>query len=43
MCNKIASYKLSTESYKGDSFLCEECYSRFQKLFKRTNLKNEQK
>ena len=43
MCNKTSTYRLSTESYKGDTFLCEECYLKLQKLFKRTSLKNEQK
>ena len=43
MCNQIANKKLSTNSYKGDYYFCERCFNELQKLFKRTNLKNEQK
>ena len=42
MCNKTASYKISTNSYKGDFYFCNNCFSEVQKLFKRTTLKNEQ-
>lgn len=43
MCNQIAKYQLSTNSYKGNSFFCQKCFSLIQKLFKRTNTKNDQK
>lgn len=42
LCNKNASYQISTNSFKGDYFICENCYSEYQKLFKRINLKDEQ-
>ena len=41
MCNEIANHKLSLNSYKGDFFMCQKCFSEAQKLFKRTSLKNE--
>lgn len=42
MCNQIATNLLSTNSYKGDIFLCDLCFAQIQKLFKRTTIKNEQ-
>lgn len=42
MCNEIANHKLSLNSYKGDFFMCQKCFSEAQKLFKRTSFKNEQ-
>ena len=41
LCNKLAEYKISTNSYKGDFYMCCNCFSEFQKLFKRTNTINE--
>lgn len=43
MCNKTATYEFETNSFKGNSYLCDCCFQEFQKLFKRTTLKNEQK
>lgn len=42
MCNKNAVVQLVTNSYKGNSYLCNDCFLELQKLFKRTT-KNEQK
>lgn len=41
LCNKIATQKISTNSYKGDFYMCCECFNEFQKLFKRTASNNE--
>lgn len=41
LCNKIAEYKISANSYKGDFYMCSNCFNEFQKLFKRTNSNNE--
>lgn len=41
LCNKIAIYKISANSYKGDYYMCSECFNEFQKLFKRTPSNNE--
>lgn len=43
MCHKNATFKISTNSYKGDTFLCETCFNSLQKLLKRTITKNEQR
>ncbi len=42
MCNQLANFKISANSYKGDYFLCSNCFNEFQRLLKRNNLKNEQ-
>ena len=41
LCNKVAEYKICTNSYKGDSYMCINCFTDFQKLFKRTASNNE--
>ena len=41
LCNKIAMYKINSNSYKGDSYICTDCFNEFQKLFKRTSSNNE--
>lgn len=41
LCNKTANYKISANSYKGDFYICIECFNEFQKLLKRTNSNNE--
>lgn len=41
LCNKDASFELQLDSYKGSSYLCEDCFKKLQKLFKRTMIKDE--
>lgn len=41
LCNKDAKFELETGSYKGNYFLCDDCFKSMQKLFKRTILKDE--
>ena len=41
LCNKIAIYRITTNSYKGDSYMCLDCFNEFQKLFKRITSNNE--
>ena len=41
LCNKDACYELEMGSYKGNYFLCDNCFKSMQKLFKRTMLKDE--
>ena len=43
MCHKNSSYQITTNSYKGDMFLCTDCFTNLQKVLKRTTTKNEQK
>lgn len=40
-CFNIADYKLSTNSFKGDQYLCNDCYKKYQKLFKESKKQNE--
>lgn len=41
MCNNNAKYKLITNSFKGDSYLCEKCLKELYTTLKRLGLKNE--
>lgn len=41
LCFNNAKYELVTESFKGNQYLCENCYKKYQKLFK--DFKNENK
>ncbi len=41
LCNQIANHKISTNSYKGDFYMCSKCFNEFQKLFKRNTSNNE--
>ena len=34
-CNKLSSYQVDTDSYKGPIFLCENCYKNLQTILKR--------
>lgn len=43
LCHKNAIFKICTNSYKGDIFLCENCFKTLQSILKRTIIKNEQK
>ena len=39
MCNNNAKYKLITNSFKGDSYLCEKCLKELYTTLKRLGLK----
>ena len=41
LCFNNASYEISTDSYKGNQYLCEDCYKKYQKLFKEAKKSNE--
>lgn len=43
MCNKKAIFKLETNSYKGDTYLCESCFKNLLNSLKRLINKNETK
>lgn len=40
LCFKTACYELITDSYKGNQYLCDSCYKKYQKLFKETKTTN---
>ena len=35
LCGNLANIKLTTNSYKGDTFLCSKCLSELKCLFKK--------
>lgn len=39
-CWQTSAYKITTNSYKGNMYLCENCYKQLSKLFK-GNKRNE--
>lgn len=41
LCFKNAQYEIITNSYKGNEYLCEDCYKKYQKLFKEIKKENE--
>lgn len=41
LCFNNANYEILTESYKGNQYLCETCYKKYQKLFKDVKKENE--
>lgn len=41
LCNQNAFIKLSTNSFKGDTFLCEKCYLELKNLLKKENKTSE--
>ena len=43
MCHNIATTKLETGSYKGDTFLCDLCFKKLKNIFKRDKILNEEK
>lgn len=43
LCLKTATYQLITDSYKGNQYLCEDCFKKYQKLFKEIKKSNETK
>lgn len=40
-CNKNAIFCITTNSYKGNSFYCKNCFKNLQSLFKRIKDSNE--
>ena len=34
LCFNNASFEIQTNSYKGNQYLCNTCYKKYQKLFK---------
>lgn len=43
LCNKLSSYQIDTESYKGSMFLCENCYKKLQTILKRNPTNHDSK
>ena len=41
LCFQNASYEILTNSYKGNQYLCKNCYKNYQKLFKEPKKINE--
>ena len=41
LCFQNANYEILTDSYKGNQYLCANCYKKYQKLFKETKKINE--
>ena len=41
LCFNNAKYEILTNSYKGNEYLCEDCYKKYQKLFKEIKNENE--
>ena len=41
LCFKSAGYEIQSNSYKGNQYLCENCYKQYQKLFKENKKNNE--
>lgn len=42
MCHELSPYKLEIESYKGDIYLCENCFKKLANLIKKEYKKNDQ-
>ena len=41
LCFCNASFEIQTNSYKGNQYLCENCYKKYIKLFKEHKKSNE--
>ena len=41
LCFQSAVYELITDSFKGNQYLCQDCYKKFQKLFKESKKNND--
>ena len=41
MCDAMAGFIIESESYKGNIYLCEECFKSLQTNIKKVNIKNE--
>ena len=43
LCNKISTVRLSLNSYKGDMFLCGDCFTKLKCLLKKDIFKDDKK
>ena len=43
LCFNNANFKIETNSFKGNQYLCNNCFKKYQKLFKDQTKKNENK
>ena len=43
LCFNNANYEILVNSYKGNQYLCDTCYKKYQKLFKEQRKINEDK
>lgn len=41
LCFNTSSFEIQTNSYKGNQYLCESCFKKYQKLFKEQKKNNE--
>ncbi|MBR3885217.1 MAG: hypothetical protein IKJ33_01960 [Clostridia bacterium] len=41
LCFNTASFEIQANSYKGNQYLCSNCFKKYQKLFKEQNKSNE--
>ena len=41
LCFNNAVYEIQTNSFKGNQYLCLNCFKKYQKLFKEQNKANE--
>ena len=41
LCNQDSDYKIESQSYKGEIYLCDNCFKSLQKLFKKVQVKDE--
>ena len=41
LCFESASYQLITDSYKGNQYLCKNCFNKYKNLFKDIKKQNE--
>ena len=41
LCFNSACFEISANSFKGNQYLCENCYKQYQKLFKESKKNNE--
>ena len=39
LCNKLATVKIDSNSYKGDCFLCKDCLTKLKNIFKKDSKK----
>lgn len=43
LCFNNANFEILADSYKGNQYLCNDCFKKYQKLFKDTKKENEDK
>jgi len=41
LCFQNASFVITTNSYKGNQYLCDNCFKKYQKLFKEQKKSDE--